>query len=243
VDVALARVWLVKGDRVTLEQWASGMTSSLALIEEDSTQVDRYQEVRLTTLARIWLETAEAEKRMDRLEKTISLLGSLEKIARTKGHGNTLIEVLTLKVLALQVRGSVAAALKALEECLGLAETDGYIRVFVDAGVIMRELLITYLYTPDLLHKAYAQKLLEVFSDSSRSTPTADSKAGLAKPLTARELDVLRLMLVGLSNRQIAEKLVLTEGTVKFHVHALLEKLNVHSRTQAIAKTRELNLI
>jgi ATP/maltotriose-dependent transcriptional regulator MalT len=243
VDGALARVWLVRGDRASLEQWASGMTSSLALIEEDSTQIDRYQEVRLTMLARIWLKTAEAERNMDRLEKAINLLDRLEKIARTKGHGNTLIEVLTLKVLALQVRGSVAAALKTLEECLGLAETDGYIRVFVDAGEIMRELLITYLHTPDLLHKAYAQRLLEVFSDSSRSTPTADSKAALVEPLTAREFDVLRLMAAGFSNRQIAEELVLAEGTVKFHVHAVLEKLNVHSRTQAIAKARELNLV
>jgi len=61
--------------------------------------------------------------------------------------------------------------------------------------------------------------------------------------LTTREHDILRLMAAGLSNRQIAEKLVLAEGTVKFYVHAVLEKLQVHSRTQAIVKARELHLI
>jgi LuxR family maltose regulon positive regulatory protein len=243
VDVALSRVWLVKGDHASLEQWTSGMTSSLALIEEDSAQIDRYQEVRLTTLARIWLETAEAEKSMDRLEKTISLLGRLEKIARTKVHGNTLIEVLTLKVIALQVRGSAAAALTTLEECLGLAETEGYIRVFVDAGEIMRELLTTYLCTPDLLHKAYAQRLLDVFGDSSRSTPTADSKAGLAEPLTARELEVLHLISLGKTNQEIARQLIVAPGTVKAHTASIYRKLDVANRTEAAARARQIGIL
>jgi LuxR family maltose regulon positive regulatory protein len=56
-------------------------------------------------------------------------------------------------------------------------------------------------------------------------------------------MDVLRLLAQGYSNRQIAGKLYLAEGTVKFHVHNLLEKLQVHSRTQAIARATDLGLI
>jgi len=241
VDVTQARLWLAKGDRLSLEQWASLLEGSLALIEEGGTQIDRYQEVRLTTLARIWLETAEGDS--GRLEQAARLLDSLEKITRSKGHGNTLIEVLTLKGCALQVQRNTVAALKTLAECLRLAETEGYIRVFIDSGEIMRELLTTYLHTPDLLHKSYAQRLLEAFGAASRSVPAAYSQAGLVEPLTARELDVLRLVAAGFSNSQIAEKLVLAEGTVKFYVHAILEKLQVHSRTQAIVAAKERNLI
>jgi LuxR family maltose regulon positive regulatory protein len=243
VELVLARVWLVQGKRDSLEQWARQMTSSLSLIEADWTQIDRYQEVRLTMLARIWLETAEADRSRDRLEPAASLLNHLEIMARTKGHGDTLIDALTLKVKALHARGSTATALRTLEECLGLAETDGYIRVFLDAGEIMRQLLTTYLCTPGALHKQYAQRLLEEFGDPSRSATTAASKAGLVEPLTERELDVLRLIAAGFSNRQIAEKLVIAEGTVKFYVHAILEKLDVHSRTQAIVAAKERRLI
>ncbi len=56
-------------------------------------------------------------------------------------------------------------------------------------------------------------------------------------------MDVLRLMAAGYSNRQIAEQLVLAEGTVKFHVHSILEKIQVNSRTQAILKAKEMRLV
>ncbi len=243
VEEVLARVWLVQGDRAALEQWVHEKTQSLSPDEEGFSQMNLYREAHLTMLARIWLETAEADRSRDALVKTTSLLARLEKFARTHGHGETLIEVLTLKVRAFHIKGSPAGALKTLEECLGLAETGGYIQKFVDAGESMRDLLTTYLYTPDPLHKPYAQRLLAAFAGSSRSTPTADSQAGLVEPLTARELDVLRLIAAGYSNRQIAEKLVLAEGTVKFYVHAVLEKLQVHSRTQAIIAAKERSLI
>ena len=243
VDVALARVWLVQGNWASLEQWATEMTRSLSLIEEDNTQIDRYQEVRLTMLARIQLETAEADRMRNHLEQAMSLLARLEKITRTKGHGNTLIEVLTLKARALHARGSATEALKTLEECLSLAENNGYIRVFLDAGQSMQDLLISYLCIPNAPHKVYAQTLIDAFTSSPRIASTADPKAGQVEPLTTREHDILRLMAAGLSNRQIAEKLVLAQGTVKFYVHAVLKKLQVHSRTQAIVKARELHLI
>lgn len=67
--------------------------------------------------------------------------------------------------------------------------------------------------------------------------------APLEEPLTERELEVLRAIAEGLSNREIAERLVITEGTVKNHVSNLIAKLNVRDRTQALLKAQELNLI
>jgi ATP/maltotriose-dependent transcriptional regulator MalT len=63
------------------------------------------------------------------------------------------------------------------------------------------------------------------------------------EPLTAREQEVLRLLAAGLSNKEIAERLVLSEGTIKTHAHNLYGKLGVKSRAQAIARATSLNLI
>jgi LuxR family transcriptional regulator, maltose regulon positive regulatory protein len=66
---------------------------------------------------------------------------------------------------------------------------------------------------------------------------------GLLEPLTARELDVLRLLGTGKSNREIAEELVVSLDTVKRHVSNLFDKLGVANRTQAVNKARELGLL
>src|SRR5207237_9439693 len=65
----------------------------------------------------------------------------------------------------------------------------------------------------------------------------------LAQPLTERELDILKLMIEGLSNQQVAQKLFLTVGTVKWYVNQIYTKLDVHSRHQAIERARQLNLL
>ena len=69
------------------------------------------------------------------------------------------------------------------------------------------------------------------------------ANATLAEPLTARETDVLHLLVEGRSNRQIADELFLSVGTVKFHVHAVLGKLGATSRLEAAARARSLGLI
>jgi DNA-binding NarL/FixJ family response regulator len=74
-------------------------------------------------------------------------------------------------------------------------------------------------------------------STSSRSS------ASLPEPLTDRELEVLQAIASGLSNREIAERLVITEGTVKNHVSNLIAKLEVRDRTQAVLKAQDLGLI
>jgi LuxR family transcriptional regulator, maltose regulon positive regulatory protein len=67
--------------------------------------------------------------------------------------------------------------------------------------------------------------------------------AGLAEPLSASELEVLQLVAAGKPNRQIAEELFVSVGTVKTHVNSFYRKLDVHSRTQAVMRARELKLL
>ena len=58
-----------------------------------------------------------------------------------------------------------------------------------------------------------------------------------------RELEVLRLIVAGLTNREIAEELVVSLGTIKTHINHIYQKLAVHNRTQAVARARELELV
>jgi DNA-binding NarL/FixJ family response regulator len=69
------------------------------------------------------------------------------------------------------------------------------------------------------------------------------SEGEMIIPLTEREQEVLNALAKGLSNREIAEQLVITEGTVKNHVSSLIDKLGVRDRTQAVLKGQELGLI
>ncbi len=69
------------------------------------------------------------------------------------------------------------------------------------------------------------------------------AKESFPVPLTERELEVLQALARGLSNREIADQLVITEGTVKNHVSKLIEKMGVRDRTQAVLKGQELGLI
>ena len=86
--------------------------------------------------------------------------------------------------------------------------------------------------------KEYVLPILSAFGESSRPSTSQP----LVEPLSERELDVLRLVAEGMSNGEIAERLVVSVGTVKTHVHSIIDKLGVRSRTQAVARARELAL-
>jgi DNA-binding NarL/FixJ family response regulator len=92
-----------------------------------------------------------------------------------------------------------------------------------------------------LIDPSVARKVVTEFA---RLTPPARPfNEGLPEPLTERELDVLQLLAVGLSNREIGLKLSLTEGTVKNYVTNVLQKIGARDRTQAALRGRELGLI
>ncbi len=127
-----------------------------------------------------------------------------------------------------------------LNECLSMAEAGGYMRIFLDTGEPARALLSAYLQKSNPTHKAFAMRVLKEFGGA----PLAQNSQGeIPEPLTSREIEVLQLLARGCSNSQIAGILVLAQGTVKYHIHNLLGKLQAESRTQAIAKAKELDLI
>jgi LuxR family maltose regulon positive regulatory protein len=132
-----------------------------------------------------------------------------------------------------------------LEQALTQAEPGGFIRTFVDEGPPLARLLyeaLTRGIAPD-----YARRLLSAFpvSEPEQAAPleTQALKSDLIEPLSERELEVLTLVAEGLTNPEIASRLFLTLNTIKGHTRNIYGKLNVHSRTQAIARAQALGLL
>ncbi len=87
----------------------------------------------------------------------------------------------------------------------------------------------------------YVRRLLDAFGESVKIAPPVPSK--LIDPLSQREVEVLRLIVDGSTNQEIAHELVLTVNTVKRHISNIFRKLEVSNRAQAIARAHELNLL
>jgi LuxR family maltose regulon positive regulatory protein len=169
----------------------------------------------------------------------LGLLARLLADAEPKARLGSVLEILLLRALAVQAQGQQEEALSMLGRALAVAEPEGYLRLFLDEGAPLLSLLhhaSTHQLTP-----GYVLTLLEAAGQQVRPTPHRSSVLG--ELLTKREREVLRLLVEGASNREIAEHLVLSVNTVKKHVFNLCSKLNVQSRAQAIAKVRALNIL
>jgi LuxR family maltose regulon positive regulatory protein len=179
-----------------------------------------------------------------RVRRALQLLLQQHGAARAAGRVENAIEILVLQALAFQVLGDADQALSAIKGALSLAEPGDYVRTFVDEGQPMARLLRRALTQG--IAPGYVSRLLAAFGESA---PTA-SPGGqalvdqpLVDPLTERELEVLRLIAAGLSNREIAQELVVAVSTVKTHINHIYGKLDVKSRTQAVAQARALDLL
>lgn len=157
------------------------------------------------------------------------------RLARGAGYLEYEMEVQIVRALMEQAAGNLPLAFQSLERALEIGRAGGYVRVFLDEGEKMKDLLNRY---QQQRKDEYAAGLLTAFGQPARPDQSA-----LIEPLTARELEVLKLLALGMSNPQIAEKLYLSVGTVKTHVKHIYGKLGVDDRVKAAARARDLNLL
>ncbi|HNS52761.1 MAG TPA: LuxR C-terminal-related transcriptional regulator [Anaerolineae bacterium] len=230
-----AKLWLAQGRVEEARRWADGRELS------PEGELDPGSEVEHLALVRILL----AEGRPD---TALRLLTRLQEAMESTARSGGLVEVLALRAAALSMRRDAALALTALEQAIRMAHAEGHVRAFLDAGAPMETLLQAALMRwCDRELVAYARALSEGFcrEGSSRPPLPPGSSPGeaLVEPLSERELEVVRLVATGLSNREIAERLVISVRTVKKHIENIHGKLGVRSRTSAAAKARELNLL
>lgn len=163
--------------------------------------------------------------------------------AEATGHQAILIKALILEARTFEALGMRNQALVSLARALTLSEPEGFVRSFVDEGRPIQALLGQV--TGE--RQAYARRLLAAFVPAvSAVCGTEVTRVPVPpplQPLRDRELEVLRLIAQGYSNHEIASRLVLGLSTIKTHINNLFRKLDVTSRTQAIARARELGLL
>ena len=174
----------------------------------------------------------------------MGLLERLLQAAEAGGRIGSVIEILILQALAYHAEGDLPAALVALHHALALAKPEGYVRMFLDEGSGMLQLLgdaSARGIMPD-----YTDKLLAAFEAEKRQSedkPHLPLAQPLTGPLSQRELEILRFIAQGLSNREIGERLFIALDTVKGHNRRIFDKLQVQSRTGAIARASALGLL
>ncbi len=184
----------------------------------------------------------------------LAVLGPLGQRLQAQGWADERLRTLVLQAVAqhaLEEEGGAdeGAAAHSLGEALALAEPGGFIRLFVDEGAPMAELLSAA--AAQGIRPDYVGRLLAAFRRETKGgRPAASAPASpapgpssSAEPLSQRELEVLRLIAQGLSNREIGQRLFLALDTVKGHNRRIFEKLNVQRRTEAVARAGELGLL
>jgi LuxR family transcriptional regulator, maltose regulon positive regulatory protein len=164
-----------------------------------------------------------------------ALLTTIRAQMDEKRWHDDLLEITILQALAHHARGRTDDALRHLGDALAMAQPGGFIRIFVDEGPRMAELLAVAAakgIMPD-----YVSTLRDAFE------PDPVPAQALIEPLSRRELEVLHLVAQGLSNHEISERLFVALSTVKGHNLKIFEKLQVKRRTEALARARELGLL
>lgn len=189
---------------------------------------------RLLNQARVSLVSGQAEA-------VLAFAAQFERGAAAVGSRRWQMEALLLQALAQAGLGKRAAAQPALQQSLALAQPQGYLRLFLDGGEAVRELLVgLYPTVTDPALAEFARRILEEFPARHESLPATPSQ--LVEPLTEREVQVLRLLSLGLSNAAVAGQLVISLATVKTHIRHIFEKLGVENRVEALNKAKDLHL-
>jgi LuxR family maltose regulon positive regulatory protein len=204
-----------------------------------------------TAVARVLIEHSRKQNEQIWMHKAFELLEVLLQRAEAMGLDLDVVDILPLQATALYVQGLTARAIMTLKRALTLSQPEGYVRMFLECGEPMAELLLrvirsSALSEPHLL--TYAQNLLAHFGVSIRDSerPGAVVLSGvdsLIEPLSQREIEVLQLAATGASDQDIADKLVLSKATVKAHLRNIYGKLQVGNRTQAAARARAMRLL
>jgi len=186
--------------------------------------------------ARLRLAQGQAEQGVSRLERF------LETMVKQGRHGAAMTVRVFLAALYWRSHRR-ERAVAVLEPALALAEREGYVRVFLEAGGALIPVLRSCVAQG--ISPEWSGRLLAVLSERGPDTAEPDSgaTAGVVEPLSERELEVLRLAAAGLSNEAIAQQLFLTVGTVKNHLHRIYGKLEATGRFSAVARARDLHLL
>jgi LuxR family transcriptional regulator, maltose regulon positive regulatory protein len=253
IDAIKARIYLKQGRLSKAQEWVKEQGLS---VDDELSYLREYEHI---TLARVLVAEYQNLREECAITEALSLLARLLIAAKDKKRMGSMLEILVTQALAYQAQGSTSQALATLEGALTLAETEGYLRIFLDEGPWMKQMLGEAAAHGVL--PGYTGKLLAAFDADQtgveEETPPSSSRASrsliervvqpakdtLVEPLSQRELEVLRLFKTELSGPEIAHELVIALSTVRTHTKGIYSKLSVNNRRAAVTRAIELGLI
>ena len=263
-----ARVWVKQNKLAEALDWVRQQDLS---VDDDLSYLRECEHITLARI--LIAQYKSDQKGENTIAKANRLLDRLLEAAEAGKRDRSTIEILVIQVIASQAQKDIPKALERLKRALALAEPEGYVRIFVDEGAPMAQLFtgaITQGVLPDRIGTDYTDKLLAAFETEAQkstgqqrdhlmslrsptqaqsplehlSTTLSESQIEpLIESLSQRELEILKLIAEGLSNREIGDRLFIALNTVKGHNRRLFNKLDVQRRTEAIARARELRLL
>lgn len=239
MDTARVRLALQQGDSERVSRWKNQAQS-------ESRYLGVFEKL---TLVRVYIAEGELSKASMILELDVDIIDDEEQKART-------VEVFLLKALICYHQHQLDLALTAIERALSVAESEGYIRLFVSEGRPLAALLEAYLQrrqrgqltlSPGRL--AYVQKLLVACGQHPNrvrhlvsSAPQSGQSERCKVLLNEREQAIVHLLKAGMSNRQMSDTLAISENTVKWYIKGIYSKIGAHNRAQAVAWASSLQL-
>lgn len=191
---------------------------------------------------------------LDNPAEALQRLTALESDIRENNHTKNLIELLILNSWAHHSADDKTQSIKIMEQALQLASVNGFIALFADEIGPISEIVKSCLNAN--IGSRFMTEVAGILNiqssatstplktgSASKITPPDSNKETLAEPLSSREIEVLKLIDSGLANKEIASKLFLAPATVKAHIRNIYGKLDVKSRTEALARSRKLELL
>lgn len=229
VAAGSAHLSLYEGDNEAAAQWAKQVASARGSRPLSLPRIDEFE-----TIVQAQISLA-----LDQPAEAIALLESRLPVAKAAGRLDTVYKMMAFQSVAEDAIGDKERAMAILKKLLPQTAPQGYVRLYLDAGpamaILLSQLASSGFETDDARH------LLFNFEKQDRPSPV-ETRPALPTPLSARELEVLALIKSGHTNKEIAEELVISIGTVKRHISNMYRKLNVGSRTQALAKAKEFHI-
>jgi LuxR family maltose regulon positive regulatory protein len=227
------RIQLARGDLAAVAPWAARQQTIMDFGH------DAYTAHNGLTLARLFIAQRRYGEALPVLDQVLRASEKVQAMAQV-------LVALVLEALAFEAQHKTDLALNVLKRALLLGEPRGYVRSYVDEGAPMGNLLRQAAARGIAIE--YVERLLAALKEDQdrrelRLHPSASNVQPLGEPLTDRELEVLRLVSIGLSNEAIAETLVISIETVKKHLKHIYGKLDVHSRVEAANRAREASLL
>lgn len=231
-----ARIWIAQERLSEVFAWVKMQGLS---VDDELSYLREYEHI---TLARALIAQYRVNQDADALNQASRFLKSLERASEEGGRVGSLIEILILQAITDQLSSNAPAALMRLKRAVSLAEPESYVQVFIDEGHALHDLF--KMLIEENTGGDFARRLYAALLKSSDTIEKVHRGGGiLIEPLSNREIEVLRLIVAGMRNQEIADQLYISLATVKRHISNVYGKLEVTHRTEAVAKANALNLL